>query len=89
MKAFIVFGRTGEYSDRGEWPVRGFLDAAKAEAFEFESTKRAKVFFDEYNSLKYTEVWDEAQEAIRKFDPGFRCDYTGTDYYTIDVEIES
>lgn len=83
MRVFIVFGQTGEYSDRTDWPVRGFMTREKAEAFEFEATKWAKGFTDSRG--KFYAVRDEEKPA---HDPGFRHDYTGTDYYTIEVEVE-
>jgi hypothetical protein len=95
VKAFIVFGQTGEYSDHTDWPVRGFLSREKAEAFEMECTKAAKAF-KKYRDKRRENAgyaWDfEIEEAELKKavagDPSFRCEYTGTDYFTIEVEVE-
>ena len=94
MKAFVVFGSTGEYSDRAEWPVKGFTDKARAEAFEFECTKAAKSFEDRRRAAwdDPQDTWDDEEEIklMRSTgrDPGYRRDYTGTDYYTVEVEVE-
>jgi len=114
MRVFIVFGQTGEYSDHSTWPVRGFLDKARAEAFEFDLTKAAKAFHDENQARRkafrhecrdnaaselsgpgadrfYKELaaWRAPVEAeLKKRDPDFSYDYTGTDYYTVEVEVE-
>lgn len=95
MKAFIVFGQTGEYSDHSNWPVRGFTAREKAEAFEFELTKIAKAHHDacevvsrRNNKRGYSSrEWEKAPAYVGP-DPGYRHDYTGTDYYTVEVEIE-
>lgn len=90
MKAFIVRGSTGEYSDRDEWVVRGFVDKQKAETFEWECARAAKAYFDrrddEYNASAHESAASTAVAVPG--DPHFRCDYTGTDYYTEVVEIE-
>ena len=93
----VVFGSTGEYSDRSEWPVRAFRDAAKAEAFEFMSTKWAhelKASIDAHGVCNECYGWDDTKktDCPRRqkpaHDPSFRIDYTGTDYYTVRVELE-
>lgn len=97
MKIHVIFGQTGEYSDHTDWPVKGFLDAAKAEVVELELTKAAKKHHDAYK------VWIK-ENAGRRWDANFYAehpepkyaggdtryqhDYTGTDYYTIEVDVE-
>lgn len=81
MKVFIVFGQTGEYSDHSNWAVKGFVDKTRAEAFELAATKwahEAKSRVGRYEPIK----------EPSPYDPKFRCDYTGTDYFTVEVEIE-
>jgi len=96
VRVWIVFGSTGEYSDRREWPVRGFIDKARAEAFEFAATRWAR---DHSKRLKGHEC-DDCYSAAKNFrqcgedeksphDPDYSRDYTGTDYYTVEVEVES
>jgi hypothetical protein len=94
MKVYVVFGQTGEYSDHADWPARGFMSSERAEAFEFECTKAAKDFEDR-RRVAFDDPesdWDDSDEidAMRAegLDPGFRRDYTGTDYYTVEVEVE-
>lgn len=90
---FIVFGQTGEYSDHSDWPVKGFTARERAEAFEFECTKAAKAW-KETDTARQNEPgydWCAAHDAMKTAvpgDPNFRCDYTGTDYYTVEVEVE-
>ena len=88
QKVFVVFGQTGEYSDRIDWAVRGFFSRQKAEAFEFACTQAAKKWFDARAVDDPLFCDDEALRSAVPGDPEFRCDYTGTDYYMIEVEVE-
>lgn len=104
FKVFVVFGSTGEYSDHRSWPVRGFLSREIAERFEFGLTKAAKAFKEESDARQprlpwndpgadaaYTEFekWKAPQiEHLKQEDPLFETSYTGTDYYTLEVEVE-
>lgn len=85
MKAYIVFGQTGEYSDRNEWMVKGFFDKSKADAYEDACMK-----WSHKHKQMFRDLPEEAQEALKKTspDPLFRCDYTGTDYYVAEVDID-
>lgn len=96
FKVFVVFGTTGEYSDRGEWAVRGFLKAELAERFEFGCTQWAH---EHTKRLDEHEECDDCYSEKSNFrkcpdaeksphDPNYRRDYTGTDYYTIEVEVD-
>jgi hypothetical protein len=38
---YVVMGSEGEYSDRSTWPVRAFIDQAKATAHVVKATCRA------------------------------------------------
>lgn len=86
VKVYVVFGQTGEYSDHSSWPVRGFLTREKAEDFDFMATKWARGWMERHENNRYRQ---EARDDRPAHDPGFRSDYTGTDYYTIEVEVES
>lgn len=98
MIVHIVIGQTGEYSDHTDWPVRGFLSLEKAETFAFACTKAAKAWKKANDARKAAPDYDwsgenyaaesEAMKSAVPGDPSFRCDYTGTDYYTIKVEVE-
>jgi hypothetical protein len=86
---YVVFGATGEYSDHREWPVLAFLKEADAEAHvvaletyvrEHKVHDTAEGIMPDYND----------REAIIKastLDPNLQIDYTGTRYYTIEVEL--
>lgn len=82
MKIYVVFGKTGEYSDRMEWPVKAFKKKEKAERLVSEAEKHAKIIEvtrkDEYR----------VPEGINPLDPKMQMDYTGTSYYYIEVELE-
>jgi hypothetical protein len=83
MKIYVVFGSTGEYSDRTEWPVKAFYDEDKAkELVENASEEADRIFANREN--KYSRRNDESN----KFDPDMRMDYTNTSYYFIAVELE-
>lgn len=94
MKVWIVFGQTGAYSDKREWPVKGFSDMKRAETFEFECTKAAKAYEKKKDARSHSneyQNWEEEEAELKAAvpgDPHFRCSYTGTDYYTLEVEIE-
>jgi hypothetical protein len=79
-KVFIIFGNTGEYSDRYEWPVAVVEteDAAK---------KYVAALDKQYLSIpaQWHDDWpadrDDEMAAIMSLDPNFSCDYTGTTYH--------
>ena len=86
-KIFVVFGTTGEYSDRTEWLVdaRHTNEAAKARVFFLEDKMRALgAVGSEYFKMR----GDAALEAMKEFDPHFSMDYTGTSYYYSSVELK-
>jgi hypothetical protein len=82
MKIWIVFGRTGEYSDRDDWPVDAWPSQEAAEARVEQLTRKyQEVGFDRLE--RWDGAWEKAVEAFRADpdgDPGFRHDYTGTDW---------
>jgi hypothetical protein len=77
--AWIVVGKTGEYSDRTEWPVRVF--DTEAAAIDFRDR-----LLDVYRRLtaEHGDGYGErelVEHAMREIDPGLaRIDYTGLDY---------
>lgn len=78
----LVFGTTGEYSDRSEWLVGAFstVDAAQN---HIEALTKVYHQFDRvrcgYNRKK--EEMTLLAEALKELDPSFREDYTGTAWY--------
>ena len=83
MKIYVVFGTTGEYSDRSEWPVKAFRMKRKAVALVTKATDRAKAL--EQSTPEYQHYEAEGQN---EFDPDMKMDYTGTTYYICTVELE-
>lgn len=74
---YVVMGMTGEYSDRHEWPVRAFIDLVDAETLVVKASARAREI-----EIKKT------NPRVSEFDPQFRMDYTGTDYYIMEVPLD-
>lgn len=76
MKVHVVMGTTGEYSDRDEWLVRAFVSRRRAEKFALACKVRANEIVAKYPDSR----WD-IPKGEHEMDPGFRADYTGTDYF--------
>jgi hypothetical protein len=90
MKVYIVMGTTGEYSDRSEWPVCGYQDKALATQHADQATlwivrmrgpngRMKDVDWEKDLSLRGKSPWDK----------NIQIDYTGTDYYVIEVEMRN
>ena len=85
-KIFIVEGRTGEYSDSRDWPVKAFASEAAAN----ELVDKLVAWLREHK------VWMQSRKiegnrwklAACPLDPNFSCDYTGTDYFVLPVDFE-
>ena len=80
-KIYVVFGSTGEYSDRSEWMVKAFTSLEQAKELVVNAERRAKEIFvvrgSSYSSVK----------GLNEFDPNMGMDYTGTQYYYDTVEL--
>lgn len=83
---YILFGTTGEYSDREEWMVKAFTNERSAILLEKQLSEFARVEFQ--NSQKADSEWDYRHNLTHKDDSGFRMDYTGTFYFINEVELE-
>ena len=83
MKVYVVFGSTGEYSDRREWIVCGFLDEKRAQERVVLASHRANELFVKYKNT----YWDATKEK-NEYDDRFDMDYTGTTYYYAEVDCE-
>jgi hypothetical protein len=84
-KIYVVVGRTGEYSDRSEWPVCWRESLADADAFVAKLEAEA-VAFKKWEDENPGEYMDADRRKSAMTDPMFACDYTGTTYYVWTVE---
>lgn len=87
MKIYIVYGETGEYSDRRDWPVLAYTDEALAEAHVLMCEEWLRVQRCHYGSspvLDYTER--DALVNPHDVSGAFSVDYTGTRYFVVNVE---
>ena len=94
VKAYIVEGRTGEYSDHRTWPVCGYMNeaAAKAKVTQLEERIREVVATQGEDLLKqyYHEGDDLERHKVALAyigDPNMQYDYTGTSYHYYPVDI--
>lgn len=67
MEIYIVFGTSGEYSDRDEWPVAAYKQLVKAESHVL----AAKKWLQENVNLRGID-WNNLPE--NPFDPHMRLD---------------
>ncbi len=85
-KCYIIKGFTGEYADSSEWNVKVFLDEIKAKVYCEGLNNLLKQLGFHASCEKILDSWDDrdniCSDQVRKFDPKFFCDYTGT-YYEI------
>lgn len=80
---FIVVGTCGEYSDRSDWNVCWYPTKAQADAFAAKCTAADADLgvSDRYDSESET----VAASMIKRLDPSWSTDYTGTRYYVCEV----
>lgn len=79
-KLWIVYGSSGEYSDRTEWAV-AVVDC------EDDAKRLVVMLQQQYLSIPPEMLenrWDHEDEmkAIMSLDPCFQSDYTGTSYFS-------
>ena len=86
---YVVMGSTGEYSNRREWPVRGYFTEAEAQAEVLRLDEIARVVRLEIETRRDAGDWntDGLVAAARQADPAFDHDYTGTSYFIYDVPL--
>jgi len=92
MKIWIVYGSTGEYSDRVEWAVMAYTDELKARVH----VENCTAWFREYGPYanlaprepKWAAYirWND-QKLANPYDPNMSVDYTGTRWYLDEVEL--
>jgi N-acetyl-beta-hexosaminidase len=91
---YVVEGSTGEYSDHCEWPFAAYSreeDAQAAAAWLNEKVrefalKAEESVTPEEHRIRYPKR-KKAAEQMRQYDPGFKTDYTGTDYTYWPIEL--
>jgi len=86
MKVYIVFGTTGEYSDRQEWPVCGYKERVRADKHADEAMIWAHLLKEKVDDEGKT-VFENRDNLVSPYDEDIRMDYTGTDYYVLEVDI--
>ena len=74
VEIWVVFGSTGEYSDRSEWMVAGYTTKEAAE----QHRDACRKWYDDNGGveLRHTYWRDNAQK--NPLDPDMSVDYTGT-----------
>lgn len=98
MTIYIVFGSSGEYSDRREWPVKAFRDEDNAKTMiEILSIKARVIFqeveqrqnenYEEYIDWIYGDGFKEFIKEIIPEDPDYQHDYDQTRYYYVSTEL--
>lgn len=84
---YVVFGKTGEYSDYTEWPVKAFKSEERAIEFVEEVSAEYRKLRDKYG----TYMFDGMIKAGDKnhLDPHMGYDHvTGTEYEYFPLELE-
>lgn len=82
MTLYIVFGTTGEYSERDEWLVKAFKTEQEAQDFVLKAEQIADdIFYKRENKYR------EGKTEKHKLDKQFYMSYTGTKYYYEPVEL--
>jgi len=87
-KIFIIQGNTGEYSDRCDWMVKAYFSQERAQ-------KHMEILNNKLKELKLLEGFegdwkqrDDNSKIMKQFDEQFMCDYTGSYYMLITVDLE-
>ena len=99
ITVFVVFGSTGEYSDRSEWPIVAVQSEERAKSLVTQLDAKARelgISASQYKYLKNTTArygadFDAAKEAMDAVLSGAivdAVDYTGVRFYYTDVPFE-
>lgn len=78
MKIYVVFGSTGEYSDRSEWLVAAYVDEALAKCHVAAATK----WYQDNDCFS-----KRGDPGSNPFDPGMHVDYTGTHWFVQEAPL--
>lgn len=78
-EVFIIYGTTGEYSDRSEWAVAVVESESDAKTF----VTALKQQYQQIPQSMHDDRWEneDRMKAIMTLDPYFSTDYTGTNYF--------
>lgn len=87
-QVFIIEGNTGEYSDRTNWLVKAFLDEEAAQNFARELTSKLEELGLDVGCCGDWEEREVKSKEMKKLDPWFQNDYTGSHYCLLNVELE-
>ena len=81
---YVVFGSTGEYSDRTEWPVLAYSSLKNAQKHCGNAADYAREIFGKVKS-----VYDIPDKLMRSnpYDSKMMMDYTGTSYYIVETTL--
>lgn len=85
MKIYYIEGQTGEYSDAQSWNVKGFQDKEAAERLCMSLNQWCKEKGMAWSKKAVSSYLKEKPPE----DPYFQCDYTGTRYVVIELEVET
>jgi len=93
MKIYRVVGNTGDYEDSVEWTAKCFFDEDKALAFVEDCNAFANWLMEEDEEDKdyedvYPRYYNTEDYIDLSPDKNIRVDYTGTYYYTEELEVE-
>ena len=99
MKIYRVVGNTGEYADSVEWTAKCFFDEDKASAFIEECETFVDWLMEEDEDGEVDGVDKDYEDICPRYynvedyiylspDKNIRVDYTGTYYYTEELEVE-
>lgn len=95
MKVYLIFGHTGEYADRETWMIKkAFTNKESAISHRDllnNTLKSLNAYPDENNDISwdtYINKREEIESIMRKLEPKFRLDYTGTKYEIEEAERE-
>ena len=84
---YVVFGETGEYSDRSEWPVAAYSTGEMAEARADSLAAKYRELTENGTIITDYDQREAIETAMRIYDPEFRLDYTGTHWYVLSVPL--
>jgi hypothetical protein len=85
-KVYIVFGTTGEYSDRNEWSVCGYRNKDIATKHADDAMIWAHLLKEKIDE-EGKSAFEAKDQLVSPYDSHFNMDYTGTDYYVLEVDI--
>ena len=84
VTVYAVMGETGEYSDRTDWFVCAYMDAAAAQAHAERAQYVARRIEGDARATGRS-LW--ANSEPNPHDPNMQIDYTGTSYTVIPMPL--